>query len=277
MNQIATIESDAVVATMNRARLALAEAKTIQETKRIVDAAAAAEIYAKRQRLGEETSDLALSIKVEALRKLGEMLADKPKQAGARGTAGPGRGKNGVPQCDSVLTTPTLTDLGLTKKESAVAQKLAALSDDAFQQVRTGAVTVSKAIAAVDATKRADENGVATRNPVFSKRKAEPEPDDAPDGFDAAEELEHAHCEIKALQEQLEALEATDQGAELAKQIRIRQGTEMRLGQEMDKVSRLDRQLRDFGKKFDALRKLTGALTNAEVVTIVKRLTAKAA
>lgn len=104
MNQVAVIESDAVVATMNRARLALAEAKTIQETKRIVDSAAAAEIYAKRQRLGEETSDLALSIKVEALRKLGEMLADKPKQAGARGTAGPGRGKNGVAARNPVST-----------------------------------------------------------------------------------------------------------------------------------------------------------------------------
>jgi len=198
VNQVAVIESDAVVATMNRARLALAEAKTIQETKRIVDSAAAAEIYAKRQRLGEETSDLALSIKVEALRKLGEMLADKPKQAGARGTAGPGRGKNGVAARNPVSEAPTLSDLGLTKKESAVAQKLAALSDDEFQQVRTGAVTVSKAIAAVDATKRANENGVAARNPVSTKRKAEPEP--AP-----RDELEDA---VQALTEENERLMA---------------------------------------------------------------------
>ncbi len=196
MNQVSVIESDAVVATMNRARLALAEAKTIQETKRIVDAAAAAEIYAKRQRLGEETSDLALSIKVEALRKLGEMLADKPKQAGARGTAGPGRGKNGVAARNPVSEAPTLSDLGLTKKESAVAQKLAALSDDEFQQVRTGAVTVAKAIAAVDATKRANENGVAARNPVSAKRKVEPAPRD---------ELEDA---VQALTEENERLMA---------------------------------------------------------------------
>ena len=121
--------------------------------------------------------------------------------------------------------------------------------------------------------------GQASRAPTAAGPAQAPAaaPDDAPEGFDAAEELEHAHREIKALQEQLEALEASDQGAEIAKQIRIRQGTEMRLGQEMDKVARLDKQLRDFGKKFDALRKLTGALTNAEVVTIVKRLTAKAA
>lgn len=100
-------------------------------------------------------------------------------------------------------------------------------------------------------------------------------PDDAPEGFDPAEELESAHREIKALQEQIAALEADDKNAELAKQVRIRQATEVRLAQETDKANRLDKQLRDFGKKFERLRKLTGAKTNAEVVTIVERLVGK--
>lgn len=154
MNQVAVIETDAVVASMSRARMALAEAKTIQETKRIVDAAAAAEIYARRQKLGEEASELALSIKVEALRKLGEMLQASPKAKGAAGLAGPGRG-NAVPIEHRVSDAPTLAEMGLTKKESAVAQKLAALPEEDFQQVRDGHVTVAKAIAAVDAARSA--------------------------------------------------------------------------------------------------------------------------
>lgn len=166
MNQIAVVETDAVVATMSRARMALAEAKTIQETKRIVDAAAAAEIYARRQKLGEEASDLALSIKVEALRKLGEMLSATPKAKGVKlaGRDSFGGTKTEPPKDDAA----TLADLGLTKKESAVAQKLAALPDSEFQQVRDGHVTVAKAIAAVDAVKAAPTKA--------SKRKPEPEP-----------------------------------------------------------------------------------------------------
>lgn len=153
MNQISVIESDAVVATMNRARLALTEAKSIQETKRIVDAAAAAEIYAKRQKLGEEASDLALSIKIEALRKLGEMLQAAPRNEGMRlaGRDSFGGTKTEPPKSDA----PTLADLGLTKKESAVAQKLANLSEEEFDQVRSGATTVSKAVAAIDTVKTA--------------------------------------------------------------------------------------------------------------------------
>lgn len=153
MSAVAVIETDAVVASMSRARMALAEAKTIQETKRIVDAAAAAEIYARRQKLGEEASELALSIKVEALRKLGEMLQATPKSSGVKlaGRDSFGGTKTEPPNTDA----PTLADLGLTKKESAVAQKLASLPEAEFQQVRDGHVTVAKAIAAVDAARSA--------------------------------------------------------------------------------------------------------------------------
>ena len=70
-SHLATVQSDAVVVSLMRASTALAEAKTIQQTKKIMDVAAAAEIYARRQHLGDEAEALAVSIKVEALRKLG--------------------------------------------------------------------------------------------------------------------------------------------------------------------------------------------------------------
>jgi len=116
-----------------------------------MDVAAAAEIYARRQKLGEEAEDLAASIKVEALRKLGEMLRAAPKSTGVRmaGSTGFLGGTKTAPPSEA----PTLADLGLTKKESAVAQKLAALPEAEFQKVRDGHVTVSKAIAAVTSAK----------------------------------------------------------------------------------------------------------------------------
>ena len=144
-NQLSVIETDAVVASMCRARLALSEAKNIQQTKVVVDAAKAAEIYARRQKLGDEASDLAISIKVEALRKLGEMLAATPRNDGAKGI-----GKSAVTHGNR---TPTLEDIGLSKRESAVAQKLASLPEEEFQQVRDGHLTINKALNAVTATR----------------------------------------------------------------------------------------------------------------------------
>lgn len=143
-NAVAVIESDSVVASMTRASHALAEAVTVSQTKKIIDVARAAEIYAKRQHLSEEAIGQATSVKIEATRKLGEILLETPKATGAKGV-----GPIAVPK-EYRNTTPTLDELGLTKKESAVAQKLASLSEEAFQQVRDGSVTISKAIAAVD-------------------------------------------------------------------------------------------------------------------------------
>ena len=45
---------DLILAKMDTARMALAEAKTILETKNILDVAVAAEIYAKRQQSGKK-------------------------------------------------------------------------------------------------------------------------------------------------------------------------------------------------------------------------------
>ena len=139
------VQQDSVVANLQRASTALAEAKTIQQTKKIIDVAAAAEIYAKRQQLGEENIAIAHSIKLDALRKLGEMLKAAPKNEGQirRGTKMEPR--ENQPQ--------TLAELGLDKKTSSIAQKLADLPDEAFEQVREGNETIAKAIAAVKEAK----------------------------------------------------------------------------------------------------------------------------
>lgn len=170
MTNLTTVQTDSVVVSLQRASTALAEARTIQQTKKILDVAAAAEVYARRQHLGEEIADQATAIKVEALRKLGEMLRAAPKAKGTAGTgdANIGRGTTGgVKAPPPVDGPPTLTELGLTKRESAVAQKLAALPEEAFEQVRDGHTTITKAIAAVEASK--PKPTVATPRPQPEK------------------------------------------------------------------------------------------------------------
>lgn len=129
------MQTDLVLAKLDTARTALAEAKTIQETKKILDVAAAAEILAKRQKLGEEAVQYATSIKVEALAQLGRMLQDNPKNTGARGY-----GKSGVTN-----QYPTLEELGLDKRTSKLAQDIAALPEDKIEAVKQGVVSISKA------------------------------------------------------------------------------------------------------------------------------------
>jgi hypothetical protein len=179
---IAIIESDSVIANMTRASQALAEAVSVSQTKTIIDVAHAAEIYAKRQHLSESAISQATSVKVEAMRKLGEILQATPKATGAKGI-----GPIAVTK-ENRNTNPTLDELGLSKKESAVAQKLANLSDEAFEQVRSGSVTIAKAVSVVVAEKAKPapkEYPVSDVEDVAFREVNEPE-DDGPDADELA-------------------------------------------------------------------------------------------
>jgi N6-adenosine-specific RNA methylase IME4 len=130
--------NDLVVAKLGNASQLLAEAKTIQETKRIVDIATSAEVFARRQKLGEEAIAYATSIKIEALRQLGDMLKDTPRAAA--------RFDDGNKKVPSLNDNPTLADLGLDKKISSLAQQVAELSDDEVEKVKNGACTLTRAV-----------------------------------------------------------------------------------------------------------------------------------
>lgn len=240
---IKVVESDSVIVSMTRAAVALAEAKTIQQTKKILDVAAAAEIYARRQKLGEEAEDLAASIKVDALRKLGEMLKAAPKAKA--------RFDEGSKKVPSRNEAPSLADLGLTKKESAVAQKLAALSESDFEQVREGHVTVAKAIAAVTAAKPEPKPAAKTAKQIEAEQAAE----DAFGESDPLQLVEELQRENEQLQAQIKAAEADDLKAEAMKWRRtyehsLRQQSEAmeRAKESTDREAWTMKQLRRCGK-----------------------------
>jgi hypothetical protein len=136
-----TMHADLVIVKLDCAKQALGEAKTIQQTKKILDIACAAEIYAKRQQLSEDAITYAGAIKIEALRQLGGLLKETPKNKGLKGSIVTGSKQEPVRD-----HTPTLAALGLDKKVSMIAQQLADLPQALFERVREGATSRTQAL-----------------------------------------------------------------------------------------------------------------------------------
>ena len=109
---------------------ALAEAKSIDEARDIRDKSEAVRCYA-RQAKNKQLEVDAAEIRLRAERRLGEILRDTPKNPGSR-TIGGGEGAGGA--IAEPPATPTLSDLGIDKKLSSRAQKLAAVPAEEFEE-----------------------------------------------------------------------------------------------------------------------------------------------
>ena len=115
------------------ARYALQQAVQVDEVKDIRDKAQAMAAYAKQAK-DTELVQWATEIKVRAERRAGQMLADMPKNQGTIL-----RGNTMQPREE----IKTLEEIGISKNQSARWQKLAAVSDDQFEQAITAAKEVA--------------------------------------------------------------------------------------------------------------------------------------
>lgn len=138
----ANVLADRVIARLREAEKALQHATTIHQAKLVADVASAQEVFAHRQRLGEDVIGYAHQIKIEALARLGELLKAMPK---ATGSAGPGRGKAGAPAGPAFTSAPTYADLGIDKKAASVAQQLADLPNDLRDAIANREVSLTEA------------------------------------------------------------------------------------------------------------------------------------
>ncbi len=125
-----TQENSLVIFT--KASQMLAEATTIQKAKELKDLALTAKDWAKRKGMGDEAVKHCQSYAMQAYIKMGEMLADTE-----RAKPGPDQ-KKIVPSPDVREPPPTLSDLGITYRESSESQMLAAQPKEEQQAVING-------------------------------------------------------------------------------------------------------------------------------------------
>lgn len=113
---------------LGRARKAIVEAQSIDEIRHIRDNAQLATAYVKKARLSKEIVFQASAVKLQAERRLGQMLGDIQLANSAPGNQHTGR----VDRSDNQTGPIRLRDLGLSKSESSQAQRMASLPETAF-------------------------------------------------------------------------------------------------------------------------------------------------
>lgn len=236
-----------------RARLALAECKAVDEVKAWADKAAAMQAYGRMAK--DKTLEVdAAEIRLRAERRLGEMLAQQKAGPGlATGVRGQLAGKKDgglavVTNDRQKREAPKLADAGISKDLSSRAQKLAAVPEAEFEaEVGQWRERVSAEGARVSARLQAAGER--------EQRKARPAAPEAHDDFDPVAELERAHAEITKLTGEIEAAEADDAKAEAIKWRRSYEHAQRQQSEAMDRAKQASdreawtmRQLRRCGK-----------------------------
>ena len=144
INELANVETVSAV-HKSLAFLLLSDEPALQqlsEVRLVMDVAAAQEVFATRQRMGEAVIGQAHTLKVRALVKLGELLEALPKAGPQHSKGGGSKGSTREPLLDAPAT---YAELGVTKKLASVAQQLAALPESTREAIAQREVTLSQA------------------------------------------------------------------------------------------------------------------------------------
>lgn len=120
------------LAKLDQAVAMLAAASTLEEVSQIRSMASAAEEYARASKKGAEAEGYARGIRIRAARKGGELLKQMRENGERMMPQDAGRPKLAPPV--ELDTKPTLADLGVTRKQSAVWQKIATVPSEEFEE-----------------------------------------------------------------------------------------------------------------------------------------------
>lgn len=120
------------IALVSQARMALAEARSIDEVKDIRDKAEAMRLYLKQRNESLEAQNAAAEIKLWAERRAGEMLVAMEESGDRNGRGGDRKTKSN----DSTLieSPRSLSDLGISKDESSRFQAVADIPEPLFEE-----------------------------------------------------------------------------------------------------------------------------------------------
>jgi len=140
-----------------------------------------------------------------------------------------------------------------------MADKVARANPELAQKVGRGEITLPKALQKIEGkpAKPAKQSRPAPAHSMIY------EGEDLSDAMNASvdellDDLQEKDKTIDALEERIKALSKDDVAKELDEQIRIRQGIEARLGQEMNRANQYHNELRGYGKFAADLRKVLG-------------------
>ncbi len=128
------------LAIFDRGAKMLAEATTVQQTKELKDLGITAAEWARRKGMGDDAVAVARAFALDAERQMGRLLEKSERAKGSPGNQHTGK----VDRCPQD-TGPTLKELGITKKESSAAQKLAGLPKKIYGKIRDGIMSRTQA------------------------------------------------------------------------------------------------------------------------------------
>lgn len=119
--ELIPVDESGSLIDVEKACLYLRAAKNVGEVKDIADKASAIAYYARKSELTREAYDDACELKLWAEKRLGELLADMPKQK-------PGQ----YQRSHDATVAPSLSELGIDKYRSSRCQKIATIPDEVF-------------------------------------------------------------------------------------------------------------------------------------------------
>mgnify|MGYP001791917841 CR=1 FL=1 len=164
-------DSAGALAQLERYETMLATVETVPQAQELISVSKAAEVYARQKKLGEEAEAYARRVRISAERELGKILASLPKNPGVQGRLAGGSREE--PPAD----IPTLEEMGLSKKESMIAQQLAKLPDHLFDAVAQGQMKLKNAL-------REMQQGDVVKPPPLPKKRFQVLVIDAPWQYD---------------------------------------------------------------------------------------------
>jgi hypothetical protein len=113
----------------------------VRQIKEIMDVASAARRFADAQHMSEDAKRFAAEMELDAKRYLGEVLAQATPHPGGR-PAEPDKPRSahkpvpGGNRFSQVVAPPSLAELGISKKQSAQAQKVAAIPEADYEHFK---------------------------------------------------------------------------------------------------------------------------------------------
>ncbi len=163
----AHVVADRVVQSLLEAEKALSFAVGVDQVKLVMNVAAAQEVFAKRQHLGDVVIGFAHALWFHALAKLADTLAAMPKAGPQHSTGGGSKGSTRVPLPNA---PPTLAELGIDKKTSAVAQQLAGLDAKTREAIAQRETTLTEARREIHKQQKAEKKAAVPLLPAGSDR-----------------------------------------------------------------------------------------------------------